>query len=265
MMRQTLLLLLLIAGSNARALETEFAHVKCEGSYQHHLQGICADAQAIYWCFTTKLVKTDQRGKVLNTVSVANHHGDLCVHEGKLFVAVNLGKFNDPAGNADSWVYVYDANSLKELARHKTEEVFFGAGGIGFHAGHFFVVGGLPGGVDQNYVYEYSDQFDFIKKHVIASGPTYLGIQTAAFAHDRWWFGCYGDPKILLVTDANFQMKGRYQVDCSLGIEGLPDGGLLMASGQCDKQTGCIGRVQLALPDKQLGLRPKHLEHENAK
>ncbi len=72
-----------------------------------------------------------------------NHHGDLCFRDGKLYVAVNLGKFNDPDGNADSWVYVYDAESLKELARHETQEVLYGAGGIGYRDGHFFVVGGF--------------------------------------------------------------------------------------------------------------------------
>ena len=67
----------------------------------------------------------------------ANHHGDLCFHDGKLYVAVNLGKFNDPEGNADSWVYVYDAESLKELARHETQEVLHGAGGIGYPASQY--------------------------------------------------------------------------------------------------------------------------------
>ncbi len=229
--------------------------VLCEGTYQHHLQGVCTDENAIYWCFTTTLVKTDMKGKLLKKMPVANHHGDLCFHDGKLYVAVNLGKFNDPEGNADSWVYVYDAETLKELARHETQEVFHGAGGIGFRNGHFFVVGGLPDGVEENYVYEYDGEFKFLKKHVIKSGHTHLGIQTATFAHDRWWFGCYGDPKILLVTDADFQMKGRYELDCSLGIEGLSGGRLLVASGRCEKDKGCTGSVQTAFPDEQVGFR----------
>src|SRR3569832_2175666 len=83
----------------------EFHNVTCEGTYPHHLQGVCADNEAIYWCFTTELVKTDLNGKLLKKVPVANHHGDLCFNDGKLYVAVNLGKFNDPQGNADSWVY----------------------------------------------------------------------------------------------------------------------------------------------------------------
>jgi hypothetical protein len=229
--------------------------VVIEETFPHHLQGICVDTAAIYWCFTTTLVKTDLSGKLLKKVPVANHHGDLCYHDGKLYVAVNLGKFNDPKGNADSWVYVYDAATLKELARHEVQEVFHGAGGIGIRNGHFFVVGGLPDGVEENYVYQYDAKFKFVKKHVIKSGHTHLGIQTATFAHDRWWFGCYGDPKILLVTDADFQMKGRFEFDCSLGIVGLADSRFLSATGKCEKDKGCMGSVRIAVPDEKTGLK----------
>ena len=59
--------------------ESCFRAVQCEGTYRHHLQGICTNEKdAIYWSFTTALVKTDTNGKVLNKVAVANHHGDLC-------------------------------------------------------------------------------------------------------------------------------------------------------------------------------------------
>ncbi|WP_206028505.1 CIA30 family protein [Thalassoroseus pseudoceratinae] len=233
----------------------EMLNARCEGMYPHHLQGVCTDEKSIYWSFTTTLVKTDMNGKLIKKIPVANHHGDLCHRDGKLYVAVNLGKFNDPNGNADSWIYVYDAESLQEVARHETQEVFHGAGGIGHRNGHYFVVGGLPDGVNENYAYEYDDSFKFVKKHTVKSGHTHLGIQTATFAHDRWWFGCYGDPRILLVTDANFEMKGRYKLDCSLGIEGLSNGRLLVARGQCKKATGCIGIVQSALPDQEAGFK----------
>ena len=246
-----LALALALAPAAAPALRT----VTCEGTYPQHLQGICTDQAAIYWSFTTTLVKTDQNGKLLQKVPVANHHGDLCLHADKLYVAVNLGVFNDPQGNADSWVYVYDAATLKELARHKVQEVFHGAGGIGVRNDHFFVVGGLPEGVAENYVYEYDGTFQFLKKHVIQSGHTHLGIQTATFAADRWWFGCYGDPQILLVTDADFQLRGRYKFDCSLGIVGLPDGRFLSASGQCEPGQGCTGTARIAVADDQTGLR----------
>lgn len=232
----------------------DFHSITCEGTYSHHLQGVCADSESIYWCFTTTLVKTDLDGKVLNQIPVANHHGDLCSHDGKIYVAINLGKFNDPQGNANSWVYVYRAADLSLIAKHETQEVFHGAGGVGFHNGHFYVVGGLPEAVPENYVYEYDDQFKFVRKHTIQSGHTRLGIQTATFAEGRWWFGCYGDPEILLATDADFRMLGRYQYDCSLGIAGIPGGRLLSARGECRDKV-CRGSVRLAVPDDKLGLR----------
>ena len=66
---------------------------------------------------------------------------NLCFEDTRLYVAVNLGRFNDPKGNADSWVYVYNSDDLVLLAKHPVEEVFHGAGGIGFSNGHFYVVG----------------------------------------------------------------------------------------------------------------------------
>ena len=243
----------LLAASPLRA--DDFHNVTCEGMYPRHLQGICADKEAIYWCFTTQLVKTDLNGKLLTKVPVASHHGDLCFHDRKLYVAVNLGKFNDPKGNADSWVYVYNANDLSFVSKHETREVFHGAGGISIQNGRFFVVGGLPDSVAENYVYEYDAKFKFLKKHVIISGHTHLGIQTATFANDRWWFGCYGTPAILFVTDADFKMTGRYEFDCSLGIVGLPDGRFLSASGQYEKGKGFSGTARIAVANEKTGLR----------
>ena len=226
--------------------------VSCSGKYKHHLQGICQDGEFIYWSFTTTLVKTDQKGIVVRKVPVANHHGDLCHVKGKLFVAVNLGRFNDPAGNADSWIYVYDSMSLKQLARHPVPEVFHGAGGMSHAEGHFFVVGGLPKDVPVNFVYEYDTHFKFVKKHSIESGTTHLGIQTATRKKDRWYFGCYGSPAILLVTDDRFRMVGRYKFDCSLGVEALSDGRLLVARGKCGD--GCVGSLRVAWPSSDRGI-----------
>lgn len=230
--------------------------VTCEGTYPFHLQGVCTDEQgAIFWCFTTVLVKTDRNGKVARQVDVVNHHGDLCFHDGKIYVAVNLGKFNDPQGNADSWVYVYDANDLSPLAKHRTPEVFHGAGGIAFRGGRFLVVGGLPDDVQENYAYEYDINFRFVKKYTLAGGHTHLGIQTAAFAEECWWFGCYGDPKILLKADASLQTVERFEFDCSLGIVPAGGGTFLVARGMSVPGRGHTGRLVPAEPDAEHGLR----------
>lgn len=239
----------------AAATIAKFGNVNCDGDYQHHLQGVCTnESNAVYWSFTTDLVKTDLRGRVLKSVAVVNHHGDLCFQNGKLYVAVNLGRFNDPQGNADSWVYVYDADTLEFISKHAAQEVFHGAGGIGVMHKRFYVVGGLPDGVEENYVYEYDAEFRFQKKHTIKSGWTRLGIQSATYHDGAWWFGCYGSPKILLKTDAKFDMLGRYEFDCSLGIVGVAPGQLLVAKGPRTEEGRCLGSLHLAHPDPTSGL-----------
>ncbi|QDT54452.1 hypothetical protein Pan44_24850 [Caulifigura coniformis] len=254
-MKALLVLAALIQVGEAQLGAAEFKPVACEGSCPQHLQGIAADDSALYWSFTTELVKTDLHGKRLKTIKVVTHHGDLCVNAGKLYVAVNLGKFNDPKGKGDSWIYVYQADGFEFVERHPVQEVFHGAGGVEFKDGRFFVVGGLPADLQENYVYEYDATFRFLKKHTIPSGQTHLGIQTVAFANGRWWFGCYGQPAILLVTDADFRMLGRYEYNCSLGIAGLPDGRFLSATGCTDKVNGCTGKIRIAEVDEKAGLR----------
>lgn len=263
--RVLLVTLILLTVPVAIALAADLQPVTCEGTYPHHLQGVCTDDKdAIFWSFTTKLVKTDRSGKVVKQVDVANHHGDLCFYQGKVYIALNLGKFNDPKGNADSWVYVYDAGDLSCVAKHKTPEVYHGAGGIACHDGKFLVVGGLPDDVKENYVYEYDTEFKFVKKHTLASGHTHLGIQTAAFADGYWWFGCYGRPKsdsasstppILLKADASLKKVERFEFDCSLGIVPVGDGKFLVARGGSTKDKGHTGRLLLAGPDKEHGLK----------
>jgi hypothetical protein len=257
-MRSTSLLpatVILLTASAVHA--ADFQNVTCEGTYRQHLQGVCTDEKdAIFWCFTTKLVKTDAKGKVAKQVDVANHHGDLCFHKGKVYVAVNLGKFDDPRGNADSWVYVYDAGDLSLLAKHKTTEVIHGAGGMAIHDGKFLVVGGLPDGVKENYAYDYDGDFKFVKKHVLDSGYTRMGIQTAAFADGHWWFGCYGNPKILLKSDASLKKVERFEFDCSLGIMPIGGGRFLVGRGTFSKEKkGHTGSLVVAEPDKERGLR----------
>lgn len=227
--------------------EREALPVTCEGTYPQHLQGVCRDDRGdLFWSFTDRLVKTDAKGRVVKSVPVGDHHGDLCHVAGKIHVAVNFGAFNEPEGKADSWIYTYDAATLAELSRHPVPELVHGAGGIAFDGRRFLVVGGLPPGTEVNYAYEYDEQFRFVRRHVLASGYTRMGIQTAEFAEGRWWFGCYGDPKVLLVADASLGRVERSEFDASLGLIGLGGGRFLVASGPCAAGQGCSGALSPA-------------------
>jgi hypothetical protein len=202
--------------------------VVCPGEYGGHLQGLATEpGKAIYWSFTVALVKTDEQGRVLVSVDAPSHQGDLEWRRGRLYVAVNLGQFNEEAGKADSWVYVYDDDTLALIERYRVPEVVHGAGGMAWHDGHFFIVGGLPKTHTENYVYEYNRRFRFVKRHAIPSGYTELGIQTICRGDDGWWFGCYGAPRVLLRTGDTFSSVKAYELDYSYGIARWTDGSYL--------------------------------------
>jgi hypothetical protein len=205
------------------------AEIVCEGQYPKHLQGIAGNqVDTLYWSFTDILVKTDLQGKVLAKVEVPTHHGDLCLAGDKLYVAWS-NKFNQPG--ADSKVYIYDADDLSLLTIVPVPEVSFGSGGVDYRDGHFYIIGGLPKGYEENYVYEYDGQFQYLKTHVLPSGYTNLGIQTACFHDGYWWFGCYTveGKKGLLKADSELKLAGIYDVSPAIGLVGWGEGRFLMA------------------------------------
>lgn len=258
-MRHLLFTLALFSLQEVRAAE-DFHATACEGTYPRHLQGICTDGKgSIFWCWTDALVKTDTSGHLLKKVPVANHHGDLCYHAGRVYVATNLGKFNQPAGAADSWVYVYDADSLAELAKHPLPELVHGAGGMAHHDGKFIVIGGLPPGVNEDYLYEYDEHFRFQKRHVLASGYTLMGIQTIAYADGAWWFGCYGKPAVLLRADEKLHFTAKWDFNASVGIAPISGGRFLIAQntaikGEDGGTKANQARVVIARPDEKNGM-----------
>lgn len=204
--------------------------IHCPGEYNGHLQGIARDAEGnIYWSFTTVLVKTDAQGVSLAQIDVPTHYGDLTTHDGRVYVAVNHGKFNQEPGVADSWVYVHDAATLKLITRHAVPEVVHGAGGMAWHGGRFMIIGGLPSTHQVNYVYEYTKDFKFVQRHVIESGQTLLGIQTVCRGRDNtWWFGCYGKPAVTLRCDDNFKLLGTHKFNSAVGIVATDDEKVLL-------------------------------------
>lgn len=225
--RQVILFLFILVGVFCPV--QSIAEIISEGEYDGHLQGIARDGDgSIFWSFTVSLVKTDSDGKLISSVEVASHHGDLCYTEGVVYVAVNLGEFNELTGRADSWIYAYDANNLSLVWKRPIPEVVHGAGGVDMRNGHFFVVGGLPVGFEENYVYEYDSECRFVRRITVESGYTEMGIQTAFYSEGSWWLGCYGVPRVLIKTDDRFHFIGRRLFDASLGIANSANGDFMI-------------------------------------
>ena len=118
-----------------------------------------------------------------------------------------------------------------------------GAGGISSDGKKLIVVGGLPGGVQQNYLYEFDFYIQFHRKYVIESRWTLMGIQTAAFAEGRWWFGCYGSPPQLISLDSSFGDLVRSDFDCSLGLVPMGGGEFLVARDKLVRGQGHVGSL----------------------
>ncbi len=205
--------------------------VICPGEYGGHQQGMATDRKtAIFWSHTVALAKTDLTGKLLKVIDVPTHSGDLAYHDGKVYVATNLGDFNREGGKRDSWIYVYNAEDLALLDKHPVNDVEFGAGGIAYHEGRFIIIGGLPTEYEENYVYEYDENFTFLKRYVLPTGHTNVGIQSAAYHNGYWWFGCYGE-KGLVQVDESFKLVKMYGLNFAWGIIGL-EGDTLMQGGE---------------------------------
>jgi len=199
--------------------------IQCAGEFGGHLQGIATDrVSAVYWTFTITLVKTDLTGNVLKTATSLYHLGDLTYHDGKVYVAACL-VWDRP--NASSKVYVYDADDLALLERKSVPEVRYGAGGIEYYNGHFFIVGGIAEDSEENCVYEYDGAFDYVTTHKVPSGNTSLGVQAISHFDGHFWLGCYGD--VLLKLDDSCSLVAHYRVDCGYGVAAWRDGDVLVA------------------------------------
>ncbi|TZF86250.1 hypothetical protein FW774_04170 (plasmid) [Pedobacter sp. BS3] len=216
--------------------------ITCEGTYPMHLQGIARDENNMFWCYTNQLVKTDMHGKVLKKIDVPYHHGDLTVVSGKVYVAVGFGTWNNINGLADSWVYVYDAGTLERLSTYHIPEVIYGAGGIVKRGDSFYVVGGLPEEIFENYVYEYDSDFNFKKRYIVESGYTSLGIQTIDYHGGEFWVGCYGNIGLIRLTN-DFKIAGWGPFDASIGIASISDSELLIGKDSGNDNLGYAGEA----------------------
>ena len=69
-----------------------------------HVQGMCANSNALYFAYHTQIVKTDWLGRLVKRVEVPRHTGDICLWNGKLYTAV----CHDDKGKGRGRIQVYD-------------------------------------------------------------------------------------------------------------------------------------------------------------
>lgn len=192
------------------------AEFRCEGVYPHHLQGFAADDEAIYWSFTSVLMKSDLTGKKILEVNVPSHHGDCCVVDGKLYVATHL---NWPQKERTSWVYVYNCQDLRFVKRFSMSEVDdAGVDGITFHDGFFYVcIGKEPDDkTPYNQVFKMTQDFELVEK-IQVPGETIYGIQACSWANGFFWLGTYGKTGTIQ-CDTHWNVVACHKIDMSVGV-----------------------------------------------
>jgi hypothetical protein len=220
------------------------SEIRCEGVYPWHLQGVATDGRSIFWSFTTVLVKTGLDGSFIAKHEIdrsEGHMGDLCCHNGKVYVGMNMGQ-REWCRKGDE-VWEYDIDSMKLLKKYPTPQTVWCNNGLEFHAGSFWVISSAPVHSRYNMVFRYTSDFRFMRCLMIDSGWTNLGVQTICFRKGKMLFGCYGNSK-----DEKFPHKS-----CTFVVDGksLAD---MKGNGEFPHIVPCERRVEVGTSEGMLEL-----------
>ena len=194
--------------------------ILCQGEASGHLQGFDSDGEFIYWSMFTNLIKTDYSGKVIAQRAVDPHHGDCCVHEGKVYVATE----NRTKEKRGLYINVYNCKDLTPVKEYTIDFPHNGIDGITFANGFFYVGEGKGKTSEQefNWIHKFTPDFVFVEKIKIP-GKTIYGIQTMTFVGGFFWLGTYSKDRTYQ-CDAQLKIVAHHTVDVSVGSFGLPKG-----------------------------------------
>lgn len=203
------------------AVATAAEPIVCQGDGGGHLQGFDSDGEFIYWSMYDTLIKTDYKGEVVAERPVDPHHGDCCVHDGKVYVATE----NRVKGRRGLYIYVYNCDDLSPAGEYPIDFPDDGAGGIdgiAFVDGFFYVGEGKKKDSQQefNWIHKFTPDFTFVEKFKIPGVTTY-GIQAMTFAHGSFWLGTYGKDRTYQ-CDERLKLIAHHPVDVAVGVFGLP-------------------------------------------
>lgn len=197
------------------------APIVCQGEADGHLQGFDSDGSFIYWLMFTNLVKTDFTGRVVAERSVGPHHGDCCVHDGRLYVATQ----NRTKERRGVFVNVYKCDDLEPAGEFTIDFPFEGGiDGITYANGFFYIGEGKPKDSQQpfNWVHKFTPAFVAVDK-IKVPGQTTYGIQTITFAHECFWLGTYSKDRTCQCAP-DLKLITHHAVDISVGAFALPKG-----------------------------------------
>ena len=228
-MKNTLICIIACACAAAALAAAEFKSVVCPSFYKNHLQGIAVSGDGhIYWSYSDKILKTDAGGKIRAIVDAPWHQGDCCFCDGKLYVAANHGEFNTK-DKADNYVYIYDAD-LNFLQKIPLPEIEGGLGGITYHGGSFYAVGGIDKSEANFKICKYSKDFKLERDFFVPVGESLWGVQTICRANGRFWLGVYLQTDLKRET-ANkgarlWEMDDDFNIVKKREVYGMPDVGM---------------------------------------
>jgi hypothetical protein len=193
----------------------------CQGEASGHLQGFDSDGKFIYWSMFTNLVKTDFNGRIVAERPVDPHHGDCCVHDGKVYVATQ----NRTKERRGVFINVYSCEDLRPAGEFPIHFSFEGGiDGITYANGFFYVGEGKPKDSTQpfNWVHKFTPDFVAVEK-IKVPGQTAYGIQTITFAHGNFWLGTYSKERTYQCAP-DLKLLTHHEVDISVGAFALPKG-----------------------------------------
>ena len=101
----------------------------------------------------------------------------------------------------------------------------YGAGGMAYRGGNFFIVGGRPDGKPGNTIYEYDGNFKLLRRHEV-NFNSLRGIQTINFTPEgKCLIGCYGVGDFTTELDGKWRVARRPRPNTAVGA--IPLGGEL--------------------------------------
>ena len=193
-----------------------------------HVQGMCANSNALYFAYHTQIVKTDWLGRLIKRAEVERHTGDICLWRGKLYTAL----CHDDTGKGRGRIQVFDEelNFIKELPLARP------ADGITCLDGVLYVGLGPAGTKEQPYRGNWYGKFDAETLKPLCE-PFRLdhGYDCCAGVQNMTTDGTYiyanyycpdetADTPCLIVFDKDMKVKGAHLFGWRQGLDVVPGG-----------------------------------------